>query len=136
MPDVHMRLVHYKRIASATTASELENLQVELIDRFGLLPSRAKTLFEVTRLKLLAQHLGIDKVHADNTGGFVVFSPRTLVDPLVLVGLVEDEPGLYELDGPSKLRFHWQLDSDDHRLNATETLLRALGASEETPAAA
>jgi transcription-repair coupling factor (superfamily II helicase) len=136
MPDVHMRLVHYKRIASAATAAELENLQVELIDRFGLLPSATKTLFEVTRLKLLAQLLGIDKVHADNHGGFVVFGPRTLVDPLLLVGLVEDESGHYELDGPSKLRFHWQLDRDDDRLDATETLLRELGASEEAPVAA
>ncbi|MGI9259603.1 MAG: transcription-repair coupling factor, partial [Gammaproteobacteria bacterium] len=136
MPDVHMRLVHYKRIASAATASELENLQVELIDRFGLLPAATKTLFEVTRLKLLAQLLGIDKVHADNRGGFVVFGPRTSVDPLVLVGFVEDEPGRYELDGPSKLRFHWELDHDEDRLDATETLLRSLGANEEAPVAA
>ncbi len=136
MPDVHMRLVHYKRIASGETASDLENLQVELIDRFGLLPAATKTLFEVTRLKLLAQHLGIDKVHAENRGGFVAFGPRALVDPLVLVGLVEDEPGLYELDGPSKLRFHWDLDRDEDRISATEKLLRALGATEEAPVAA
>ena len=69
MPDVHMRLVHYKRIANAGSERELEELQIELIDRFGLLPAPAKTLFSITSLKLLAQRLGIAKIQAGAQGG-------------------------------------------------------------------
>ncbi|HEY5622521.1 MAG TPA: transcription-repair coupling factor, partial [Gammaproteobacteria bacterium] len=136
MPDVHMRLVHYKRIASAETAGELEDLQVELIDRFGLLPPATRTLFELTRLKLLAQQLGIDKVHAENRGGYLDFGAATVVEPLLLVGLVEDQPDTYSLDGPSRLRFSWNLARDEDRVTATESLLYALGARDETAAAA
>src|SRR5690606_3491156 len=69
MPDVHLRLVHYKRIASAPSAAELDELQVELIDRFGLLPAPVKTLFAVARLKLAARELGIVKIQAGPEGG-------------------------------------------------------------------
>ena len=61
LPDVHTRLLMYKRIANASTAAELEALQVEMIDRFGLLPVPLKQLFRVTELKLRLNPLGIVK---------------------------------------------------------------------------
>ena len=107
MPDVHMRLVHYKRIASAVSAAGLEELQVELIDRFGLLPTATRTLFELTRLKLLAQQLGVMKIQAENRGGSLRFGERAAIDPIVLVAMVEDQAETYSLEGPFKLRFRW-----------------------------
>ena len=91
MPDVHMRLVHYKRIANAGSERDLDELQIELIDRFGLLPAPAKTLFSITSLKLLAQRLGIAKIQAGPQGGTVRFGERSSVDPVVLLALIEDE---------------------------------------------
>ncbi|HSG64370.1 MAG TPA: DEAD/DEAH box helicase, partial [Gammaproteobacteria bacterium] len=73
MPDVHMRLVHYKRIAGAATAAELRELRVELIDRFGLLPPPARTLFELAALKLLAVDVGVIKIQAGDRGGLLTF---------------------------------------------------------------
>jgi transcription-repair coupling factor (superfamily II helicase) len=136
MPDVHMRLVHYKRIASAVSASALRELQVELIDRFGLLPEPIQILFEVTRLKLLAEQLGITKIQAENRGGTLRFSARATIDPLLLVTMVEDRPDEFSLEGPYKLRFRWDLDNDAKRIDAAELLLTELGAKNETSAAA
>jgi transcription-repair coupling factor (superfamily II helicase) len=136
MPDVHMRLVHYKRIASALSAADLEKLQIELIDRFGLLPTATQTLFELTRLKLLAQQLGVTKIQAENKGGTLRFGERAAIDPIVLVAMVEDQPEAYSLDGPSKLRFRWALDRDEERIGAAETLLVRLGATSDASAAA
>lgn len=136
MPDVHMRLVHYKRIASAVSAAELKELQVELIDRFGLLPPATRTLFELTRLKLLAQQLGVTKVQAENRGGTVRFGARAAIDPVALIAMVEDQPETYSLDGPFKLRFRWDLALDEDRIGAAERLLLQLGATSETSAAA
>jgi transcription-repair coupling factor (superfamily II helicase) len=136
MPDVHMRLVHYKRIASTASPEELRELQVELIDRFGLLPAQTKTLFELAKLKLLAVSIGITKIRAGDNGGSATFGERASIDPLKLVKLIDEAPETYRLDGSYKLRFSWELESPDERIPATEELLLELGAASETTAAA
>jgi transcription-repair coupling factor (superfamily II helicase) len=136
MPDVHTRLVHYKRIANASSREQLDRLQVELIDRFGLLPPPTRTLFQITWLKLLAQQLGIGKLQAGATGGSLSFGERAKVDPVALVRLVEDESAAYRLDGPYKLRFSWDVAEDERRVREVEKLLLRLGAGEPEAAAA
>jgi transcription-repair coupling factor (superfamily II helicase) len=135
MPDVHMRLVHYKRVANASSNRELEELKIELIDRFGLLPPPVKTLFAITWLKLLAQRLGVAKIQAGAHSGSVRFGERSSVDPHALISLVEDDAESYRLDGPFKLRFSWQADSAEQRIDALETLLLKLGADAQAAAA-
>jgi transcription-repair coupling factor (superfamily II helicase) len=129
MPDVHMRLVHYKRIANAASQQELDELQVELIDRFGLLPPPTKNLFEMTWLKLLAQAIGIVKIQGSGDGGSLKFAKDSEVDPRALVGLVSDHPAHYRLDGAFKLNFKWRETGESARLAELEALLRRLGAS-------
>jgi transcription-repair coupling factor (superfamily II helicase) len=136
MPDVHMRLVHYKRIASAAGRAALDDLQVELIDRFGLLPQPTKTLFSVTWLKLLAQTVGVSRLQAGPKGGSVEFSHSANVDPALLIDLISREPSRYRLDGPYKLRFTWPQDDEAQRIEALEALLRKLGAQEHRAVAA
>lgn len=136
MPDVHMRLVQYKRIAGADSREALRELQVEFIDRFGLLPPPTRTLFEMTWLKLLAQRIGAVKIQAGPAGGTIRFGERAAIDPIALVSLVEDRPEAYRLDGPFKLRFKWDTASEQDRLGALEALLRRLGADEATEEAA
>lgn len=136
MPDVHMRLVHYKRIANCRSNLELDGLKVELIDRFGLLPSPLKTLFSITALKLLAGQLGIAKIQAGPENGSITFAERSRVEPARLLKLIESDAKRYRLDGPYKLRFSWTLDNPDKRVAALEKLLRRLGAEDQTAAAA
>jgi len=136
MPDVHMRLVHYKRIASAHSAAELDELQIELIDRFGLLPPPLKTLFAITALKLLAAELGIAKIQAGGEGGSIRFAERSRVDPKRLLELIERDAAHYRLDGPYKLRFFWSLENPEKRIAAIEKLLRRLGGASTAAAAA
>ena len=136
MPDVHMRLVHYKRIANARSNAELDELQVELIDRFGLLPPPLKTLFAITSLKLLAQQLGVAKIQAGAEGGSLRFAERSKIEPLKLLKLIEGEPKRYRLDGPFRLRFGWQVELPDQRLPAIKKLLRRLAPADLETAAA
>jgi len=136
MPDVHMRLVHYKRIANAATRAALDELQVELIDRFGPIPQATRTLFKITWLKLLAQPLAIEKIQAGTSGGLVRFGERSKVNPLALVNLVEDQPEQFSLDGSFKLRFSMQSATEAERLDFLESLLLQLGAPERACAAA
>ncbi|KZY63541.1 transcription-repair coupling factor, partial [Oleiphilus sp. HI0065] len=80
LPDVHARLVLYKRIASCRSYSELKDLQVEMIDRFGLLAEPTKNLLRQAELKLDAEKLGILKVDAGATSGSFEFGKQTTVD--------------------------------------------------------
>jgi len=133
MPDVHMRLVQYKRIANADSHEALRELQVEMIDRFGLLPPATRTLFEITALKLLAQRLGIERIRATSGGGTIEFGKNATLDPDVLLGLIAAKPENYRLDGPYKLRFTWDEIGPGERLGELEHLLNELGAKAPAP---
>ena len=92
LPDVHARLILYKRIAGAASDEELRELQVEMIDRFGLLPEPVKNLFRVTELKMKATPLGVRKIDAGENGGRIVFGPEPNVDPLAVIHLIQGKP--------------------------------------------
>lgn len=123
LPDVHARLILYKRIANAKTDTELHELQVEMVDRFGLLPEPCKLLFRVTQIKLLAEALGIKKVDAGATNGRVEFQSDTQVDPLSLVKMVQSQPQCFSLDGADALKFSLEMESFEDRFSAVKSLL-------------
>ncbi len=129
LPDVHGRLLMYKRLANAGSEDELRELKVEMIDRFGLLPEPAKQLFEVTRLKLLAEKLGITKIEAHANGGKLRFASDTPVDPFTLVRLVQKESHRYSLSGASELKFRQDTVQAQDRIKMVENLLGKLGAT-------
>ena len=126
LPDVHMRLVLYKRIANAKKASELKDIQVEMIDRFGLLPDAVKNLFRQTELKLVAEKIGIVKIDAGETSGRIEFTKSTKVDPLVIVQLVQQNPLKYKLEGATKLKFELESKTVDEKINEVNSLLKLL----------
>jgi transcription-repair coupling factor (superfamily II helicase) len=126
MPDVHMRLVMYKRIASAEDREALRALQVEMIDRFGLLPEAAKTLFALTELKLAAAPLGVAKIDAGPNGGRIQFRADAPVDPISLVRLAQSSPRDYRLDGSGTLRFGTALEDPQDRIKLVAELLRRI----------
>jgi transcription-repair coupling factor (superfamily II helicase) len=126
LPDVHTRLIMYKRIANAGSKQELDGLKIEMIDRFGLLPEATKLLFEVTTLKLQAQALGISKVEANVRFGKVLFDAETEIEPFTIVKLVQGHPQVYSMGGASELKFRHELSSAYERLDFTRNLLDAL----------
>ncbi|MBP2170977.1 transcription-repair coupling factor (superfamily II helicase) [Erwinia toletana] len=105
IPDVNTRLSFYKRIASAQSEGELDELKVELIDRFGLLPDAARNLLDIAALRLVAQKLGVRRIDGSEKGGFIEFAEKNRVDPGWLIGLLQKEPQHWRLDGPTRLKF-------------------------------
>ncbi len=128
VPDIHSRLVLYKRISSAEDEEALRDLQVELIDRFGLLPAETEQLFNLTRLRLRAQPLGIRKLEAGDSGGRLIFTSRPNIDPASLIKLIQGEPAVYKLAGTEKLHFNTPLGETEQRYRFVETLLQKLAA--------
>ena len=126
LADVQSRLTLYKRIASARDAAGLRELQVEMIDRFGLLPDPAKNLFEVAELKLRAERIGIRKLDFGPQGGRIEFSEDTSADPAALIRLMQESRGNYMMQGPEKLRILVQQDDARARFAESRRVLDAL----------
>ena len=126
LPDVHTRLTLYKRISSARDSDALRELQVEMIDRFGLLPDAAKNLFAIAELKLQASSLGIRKLDLGENGGRIVFESKPNIDPMAVIQLIQKQPNLYAMDGPDKLRVKHPLPLPEDRFNAARALLLTL----------
>jgi transcription-repair coupling factor (superfamily II helicase) len=133
LPDIHLRLVLYKRIAAAANEEELRELQVEMIDRFGLLPPPAKNLFRIAEFKQQARTLGLRKIDVGPGGGSVTFDPDTRVDPGALIRYVQQHSRTHRLDGGAKLRFTKNLEADEERFAAIEELLQALSRTAAPP---
>ncbi|WP_019027486.1 transcription-repair coupling factor [Colwellia piezophila] len=103
--DVSLRLSLYKRIASCKSKRELDDIQVELIDRFGLLPQPSKNLVQIAKLRLKAQTIGISRIEASAIGGSIEFSNKTSVDPMLIIALIQKQPNVFRMVGASKLKF-------------------------------
>jgi transcription-repair coupling factor (superfamily II helicase) len=126
LPDVHIRLIQYKRIASAESTEELRDLKVEMIDRFGLLPEPTNNLFDVTALKLHVQPFGIRKIEAGPSGGRVLFDAEPKIDAKRLIELIQTQPKRFKLDGTDKLRFFTDLSDPARRVASVTGLLDQL----------
>ncbi len=112
LPDVHNRLILYKRVASAADKDALRELRVEMIDRFGLLPDLVNNLFTVTDLKLHSEKLGIKKLDLGPLGGRILFHETPNIDVGKLIGVIQKRPWELKLDGQSKLRFEYEQEDD------------------------
>ncbi|MGI5309722.1 transcription-repair coupling factor [Rheinheimera sp. WS51] len=123
IPDVNLRLSCYKKLASVKSMDELDEVQVELIDRFGLLPDAAKNLVKISEFKLQAQQLGIKRIEANNKGGLVEFSEKTQVSPSFIIELIQKQSRIFKLEGGQKLRFAIATGNIAERLNLIDNML-------------
>ncbi len=130
IPDVNMRLSMYKRIASCSTQEEIDELKIELIDRFGLLPQPAQNLIQISRFRLLAKPLGLKRIEIGDRGGFIDFTQETRINPMFIVNLIQTQPRLYRMDGPTRLRFNLPSDDVKTRFSLVEQILTSFAANQ------
>jgi transcription-repair coupling factor (superfamily II helicase) len=123
IPDVNSRLSMYKRIASVAGEEELNELKVELIDRFGLLPDAAKNLLAISELKILAANIKVKKIEAHDKGGFIEFYPNADINPAYLVRLLQSQPKKFAMEGPTKFKFSVPLTDRRQRVQFIRDLL-------------
>lgn len=126
LPDVHERLMLYKRIGACADAESLREMKIELIDRFGLLPEPAKHLFDVSELKLIGTEMGIKKFDLGTRGGRITFAPKAKVDPLVIVRLVQAQPKWFAFEGAEKLRLKMEIEEPAERIKTAHDLMTRL----------
>jgi transcription-repair coupling factor (superfamily II helicase) len=116
LPDVHTRLIMYKRIASARDSDELQVLSEEMTDRFGLIPEPVKNLFKIASLKVRINKLGVKKIDLGEKGGRIQFRADTIIEPGAVLGLIQKKPETYRFDGGEKLRIIGEFDTPEIRI--------------------
>ena len=121
--DVHERLVVYKRLANCNEEEALDNLQEELIDRFGLLPEQGETLIACHRLRIAAKAIGIVKIDASSEAIQLQFDPKADIDPTKLIALLQRDRRC-RMNGPDKFRMTVNLEEVSHRVDFIKVLLK------------
>ena len=124
--DVHQRLLFYKRISNTDTQEKLDNIRMELIDRFGIPPQPVKQLFSVHQIRLRAEQLGITKVDINSNGGYIEFSPDTPVQAMSIIQMMQKHPTYFRMDGGQRLKVMVQLAEYDKRIQFIVELLNKL----------
>ncbi len=126
--NAHTRLILYKRIASAPDQEQLKELQIEVIDRFGLLPVASKNLFRLTSMRLSSERIGISKMEVGDKGGTIEFHSKLNIDPSVIFSLIQQNPHRYQLAGPSAMKIKGDFEDAADRLDGCEKLIDLLAA--------
>jgi len=124
--DVPLRLHFYNRIANAKLSVDLTDIQVEMIDRFGLMPTPLKSLIAIAELKLKADSLGIIKIDANKNGGKLDFNDKPNINPLTIIHLIQKESHQFRLDGPMSLRFNLKEHEPLDRITLVDEILEKL----------
>ena len=130
-PDIHERLVLYKRLAVCETVQQINAIHEELVDRFGLPEQPVKTLIESHHLRLAAKELGIDAIDATSEAVTITFGKHHQIDPTEIILLIQTDKK-YRLAGADKLKFTAQMEDVEMRIKTVKNLLRRLGAGKAT----
>jgi len=122
LPDVHTRLILYKRISSAQSESELITLREEIIDRFGLYDTPVENLFRLSKQKLLARKLGIKRIDLGAKGGRIDFVDEPNIEPAAIISLIQQGSN-YRLDGGNRLRIRRSMPDAESRFEQVDEFL-------------
>lgn len=124
--DVHQRLLFYKRISNTDTQEKLDNIRMELIDRFGIPPQPVKQLFTVHQIRLKAEQLGITKIDISSQGGHIEFAPDTPVQAMTIIQMMQKHPTYFRMEGGQRLKVMVMLEDYQKRIQFIQDLLDSL----------
>jgi len=124
--DIHERLVLYKRMANCTNDEQLDDMQRELVDRFGLLPDATRALLDCHRLRILARPLGIQRIDASSDSIQIQFIPNPPINPAVIIKLIQSGRE-YSLAGQDRLKIQVQIEDVNKRVMRVRELMQKLG---------
>ncbi|WP_107928352.1 transcription-repair coupling factor [Neisseria animaloris] len=125
-PDIHERLVLYKRLATCETEGQINSVHEELVDRFGLPEQPVKTLIESHRIRLIAKEMGIDAIDATSDAVTLTFGKHHNIDPAQIILLMQSNKN-YRMAGADKLRVSAVMEDVETRIQTVKTVLKKLG---------
>jgi transcription-repair coupling factor (superfamily II helicase) len=124
--DINTRLFFYKKISNAKNEKEIEKIKYELIDQFGKLPIFSKNLILISKIRLIAQKIGIKYIKSNKNTGFIEFNDNNSVNIEYLLKIFKEEPKIWQMKSPIKIKFVLNFKNDHARLKWIINLLRNL----------
>ena len=124
-PGVNERLSVYKRFANCETQETIDDLQEELIDRFGELPEQVRALVETHRLRVLAKTVGIIKIDAHSEAAVLHFMPKPPIDALRIIELIQKNKHI-KLNGQDKLKISASMPDLGARVTQLKNTIKSL----------
>ena len=88
IPEENQRLRIYKRIAAAGSEKAVEDVRVELEDRYGELPESVKHLLEAAALRAECERVGVSQVDRKRDQVHLRFASQASIDPGRLMRMV------------------------------------------------
>ena len=123
--DVHERLSIYKRLANCATQEKIDDIQEELIDRFGKLPDPVKALIETHRLRIAAKTVGIVKIDVHGEAATLQFMAKPPIDPMRIIDLIQKNRHI-KLHGQDKLKITAAMPDLAARVTQIKTTIKQL----------
>ena len=126
LPDVHERLILYKRIASALNEDDLNELKIEMIDRFGLLPEPTQNLFETSSLKIYSKEIGILKINIYDDKAEITLKDKNNIDTKKIINLIQTQPTKFQLKNQNTIVLKEAMEPDQSRIREIRKILEKL----------
>jgi len=96
------KISFYRQLASLESEEELQDIEAEMKDRFGELPSQVYNLFELMAIKFYLKKLHVKALDFGNQKAVLTFSETTPLDPQVLLTFIKKDPKHYQLKVDNK----------------------------------
>ncbi|MGZ8288420.1 MAG: transcription-repair coupling factor [Telluria sp.] len=123
--DVHERLSIYKRMANCERQDRIDDMQEELIDRFGKLPDPVKALIETHRLRIAAKEVGIVKIDVHGEAANLQFMVNPPIDSIRIITLIQKNRHI-KLAGQDKLKITASMPDLAARVNQVKQTIKQL----------
>ena len=120
----------YQRISACEDHQSLRELQLEVIDRFGLIPAEGSMVFRLATLQLSGATQGVRLIQAGKSRGRIAFLQTASVDPKRMAHLLTRESGVFKMISPLELGFTVALDEPEHRVVFCEWLAHTLDSAQ------
>jgi transcription-repair coupling factor (superfamily II helicase) len=125
---IDQRMTIYRRLSGITDDTALNDMRVELADRFGPLPEEVAALLEKIKLKMLCKDLGIERMELGDHHMAFTFSQKTPVSPEKIARLVQEKPHRFRMAPDSVLRVRIGSDGSLDPISVSKKVLHELAA--------
>jgi len=126
VPDLAVRMALYRRLNDTADAREIEEMQAEMIDRFGPLPPPTANLIRLIEIKRQAIDANIAKIDVGAKGTLVAFHNDSFPDPVGLIAYAQRLEGTIKLRPDNKLVVTRVWNDPKARLNGLYQLTKGL----------
>lgn len=126
--DVNQRLMLYKRLAGLENKAQLEELKLEITDRFGKTPQPVDNLFTITAIKILANKIGINKIDISDKSGKIKFNKNPKINHSTLISLIQNSSSEYKLTSGDVLNFYFSMEKVEQKYHTVTEILRKIAA--------